>query len=109
MRDGEYYLGPPEPWVKGLIGKEPIIFLGDGAGVYQALLGQHAPKARWAPQEFWLPGVATLARLAQARHAHGEHDDARSLAPLYLYPRDCQVRGPSRHTSVLPQGAAIRS
>lgn len=101
VRDGDYYLGPPEPWVKGLAGKEPMIFLGDGAGVYHTLLQEHAPNAHFAPQECWLPSAATLARLAQARHARGEHDAARTLVPLYLYPQDCQVRGPNRPTSVL--------
>jgi tRNA threonylcarbamoyladenosine biosynthesis protein TsaB len=100
-RDGDYYLGPPEPWLGRL--KGPVVFLGDGAGLYQALWRERCPQAQVAPQEFWLPNASTLARLGAVRFARGERDDARTLVPLYLYPLDCSVRGPDRPTSILVQ------
>ncbi|MBI3996583.1 MAG: tRNA (adenosine(37)-N6)-threonylcarbamoyltransferase complex dimerization subunit type 1 TsaB [Candidatus Omnitrophica bacterium] len=100
VRHGDYFLGPIDQWLGRI--KEPAVFLGDGAGLYAERLRQHGQDATIAPQEFWLPRAATLGRLGYARWLKGEHDDARALVPLYLYPQDCQVRGPNRPTSVLP-------
>ena len=103
-RETDYFLGPLEEAL-ALLGQEPAVFLGDGCGPYRERLLEHFPQAQMAPQEFWLPRAATLARLGRERFCEGRRDDPARLVPLYLYPMDCSVRGPDRPTSVLPSRA----
>ena len=102
-RQGEIYLGPPEPFLSRI--KEPVALLGDGCALYREQISRQCPQARLAPAELWLPRAATLARLGQAQGAAGRRDDPAALVPLYLYPMDCAVRGPNRPTAVLTQPA----
>ncbi len=98
-RTTDYLLGPADDVLARA--KEPTLFLGDGILLYRERILQRCPKAQFAPQELWLPRAATLGRLALERLAAGQTDDPAKLVPLYLYPKDCQVRGPNRPTSVL--------
>ncbi|PIQ84054.1 MAG: tRNA (adenosine(37)-N6)-threonylcarbamoyltransferase complex dimerization subunit type 1 TsaB [Candidatus Omnitrophica bacterium CG11_big_fil_rev_8_21_14_0_20_63_9] len=104
QKASEYFLGPPADFLKTV--KEPVILVGDGCALYRALVEERlGGRASFAPQELWLPRVTVLARLAAARFAAGQRDDAAALVPLYLYPLDCSVRGPDRPTAVLPKAA----
>lgn len=99
-RATDYLLGPADAVLAQA--KGPTLFLGDGIPVFRERILHHCPQAQFAPPECWLPRAATLARLALERLAAGHTDDPAALVPLYLYPQDCQVRGPNRPTSVLP-------
>ncbi len=101
----EDLLGPIEQVVARL--NEPVIFLGDGCAVYRERLLAQCPGGVFAAPEYWLPRAASLGRLAQARLAQGPADDPARLVPRYLYPQDCQVRGPNRPTSVLPAPSPV--
>lgn len=102
----ECLLGPVEQ-VVSRVSSEPVIFLGDACAIYRERLLAQCPQGRVAASEFWLPRAAALGRLAMARLERGETDDPRRLVPMYLYPQDCQVRGPNRPTSVLPTPAPV--
>ncbi len=104
VKRSEYVLGPVDE-VLTLV-KEPAVFLGDGAALYRERILQRCPDAQFADPELWLPRAATLARLGRERLAKGQRDDPATLVPMYLYPQDCQVRGPNRPTSVLPKQPA---
>ena len=66
---------------------------------------QRCPDAQLADAEWGWPRAAMLARLGRERFQQGQRDDPATLVPLYLYPQDCQVRSPTRTTSVLPHAA----
>ncbi len=100
-KDGEYRLGPPAEVIP--TSKEPVLFLGDGCKVFREVILQRCPQAQFAAPDLWLPRAATLARLGLERLAAGQKDDPATIVPLYLYPRDCQIRGPNRPTSLLPK------
>ena len=99
VKQGDYLLGPVAEFLARVT--EPAIFLGDGCALYGERIRARCPDAQVAPHECWLPRAATLARLGRERLLAGERDDPARLVPLYLYPKDCQVRGPDRPTSVL--------
>ena len=99
VKQGDYVLGPVDEFLARVT--EPAIFLGDGCALYGERIRARCPNAQFAPVECWLPRAATLARLGHERLLAGERDDPARLVPLYLYPQDCQVRGPDRPTSVL--------
>ena len=103
-RATEYLLGPIEQVLANT--DEPILFLGDGCALYRQRILARCPQAQFAGQELWLPRAATLARLGSEQFRSGQRDDPARLVPMYLYPQDCQVRGPQRPTSVLSAPAA---
>ena len=107
VKTSEYRLGPVDETLSMVT--EPTMFLGDGCALYRDRILARCPKAEFAPQELWLPRAATLGRLGQAKLLEGKRDDPATLVPLYLYPQDCQVRGPNRPTSVLHTTSADAS
>ena len=102
-RQTDYLLGPVEEVLRSVQG--PTLFLGDGCALYRDRVLAQCPQAQFAAPELWLPRAATLARLGSERLLSGARDDPSRLAPLYLYPSDCQVRSPDRPTSVLKKTA----
>lgn len=73
--------------------KEPTTFLGDGIRLYRNdILQELGKKARFAPESLWSPKAAITGRLGLERLKAGRKDDPFSLSPLYIYPKECQVR-----------------
>lgn len=99
------FLGPVDELLCRI--HESAIFLGDGCDLYRDKIMAHNARHQISAREFWLPRTATLARLGMERLLQGYSDDPSSLVPRYLYPRDCQVRGPTRPTSRLPSPAQV--
>ena len=100
IRETDDFLGPAEEFLSRII--QPTLFVGDGCALYRDQILAKCPEAQFAPVELWLPRAATVARLGRVRFLQGQRDDPATLAPRYLYPLDCSVRGPTRPTSVLP-------
>jgi len=70
------------PWLLSL--GEPVLFVGDGALEYRALIKEAlGDLARFGPVECTLPRAATVARLGAGRIKRGEYDDLDLLAPRY--------------------------
>ena len=100
-RQTNYQLGRLDDVLPAL--EEPMIVLGDACTLYRERMLERCPQVEIATAEFWLPRAAILARLGRERFLEGRHDDPAQIVPLYLYPQDCQVRGPDRPSSVLPK------
>jgi len=91
IRESEYLLGPVQALVKRLRGK--VLFLGDGVPLYkEQLLGKKALKAVFFGSKGWFPRASVVAKTALREFRSGRRDDPYSLVPMYLYPRDCNVR-----------------
>lgn len=105
VKRSDFFLGPLREWLPKIT--SATLFLGDGCALYHdQLVSELGEKAKFAPSDAWLPRVATLCRLGEARLRQGRLDDPAALVPLYLYPLDCSVRGPNRPTAVLPKAAS---
>ena len=104
VQPSDFFLGPIADWLPLI--REPVLLVGDGCAIYRdQIIRQLGDKAQFAPPDTWWPKAGVLARLGAARFAAGQRDDPARLAPLYLYPLDCSVRGPDRPTAVLPNVA----
>ena len=98
-RKGDYQLTDLKTVLNQVHGR--TLFVGDGAGIYHKEIRQsykeHARHSGavcvplFAPEKFWLPQAANLAKLGAKRLAQGQSDDVAKLVPVYLYPHDCQV------------------
>ncbi|NQT90931.1 MAG: tRNA (adenosine(37)-N6)-threonylcarbamoyltransferase complex dimerization subunit type 1 TsaB [Candidatus Omnitrophica bacterium] len=72
---------------------EPTIFLGDGVDVYRKYIVYILSiGAEFAPEPFWHVRAAIVGRLGVERLCSGKRDNVFSLSPLYIYPKECQVR-----------------
>jgi len=92
IKRADYTLCPVND-VPGLLDDGPVVFTGDGAGLYEPRLRELlGDRARVMPPDFHLPRAATLGRLGLARLRQGHQDDPRDLVPMYLYPMTCTIR-----------------
>lgn len=97
MQNGElrrksgYLLLPISKLLKRLKGK--ILFLGDAISVYrEEICRSKNIKPIFAEERFWYPKAAQAVTLALQRLRKGKFEDVDSLAPLYLYPKECQIK-----------------
>ncbi len=94
-RQSDYLLHPIDEILVRLKGE--VTFTGDGIMLYRDHILHWAAthEARFTPifesDKHWLPQAKELARLGYQRLLKGEFDRIETLAPLYLYPEDCQV------------------
>ncbi|MFH1045862.1 MAG: tRNA (adenosine(37)-N6)-threonylcarbamoyltransferase complex dimerization subunit type 1 TsaB [Candidatus Omnitrophota bacterium] len=72
---------------------ENVLFLGDALTLHdQQIKKSYAGEVHFAPQRYWYPRAPAGVDLSVARFSRGECDDADRLVPLYLYPKDCQIK-----------------
>jgi tRNA A37 threonylcarbamoyladenosine modification protein TsaB len=94
-RQSEYLLQPIDEILVRL--KGDVTFTGDGIMLYRDHILYWAEKHErrftpiFEPEKHWLPQARELAHLGYQRLLKGEFDRIETLAPLYLYPEDCQV------------------
>ncbi|MFH1867876.1 MAG: tRNA (adenosine(37)-N6)-threonylcarbamoyltransferase complex dimerization subunit type 1 TsaB [Candidatus Omnitrophota bacterium] len=71
----------------------PTIFLGDGLKLYKDdILKERGRMADFAPESLWYPKAAIAGVLGLDRINRRSYDNVYSLSPLYIYPKECQVR-----------------
>lgn len=73
--------------------KGPAIFLGDGIPLYRERIERFNIEAAFLGEEYWYPKASSLIKLALGKKiiCRGGHT-GRPLQPIYLYPKDCQVK-----------------
>lgn len=74
--------------------KEDTIFTGDGLSMFEQLIKDKLGKrAFMAEKQDWVPVAKNLVILAKERFESRKFDDPDKLVPLYLYPKECQIKG----------------
>jgi tRNA threonylcarbamoyladenosine biosynthesis protein TsaB len=91
VRHREYQLEPIAKVLEGLEGE--VVFIGDAIPTYRERIMVAAENFHpvFEVEKHWLPKAQELARLGYQRLLTGSTDKIDDLAPLYLYPEDCQV------------------
>ena len=90
-RKSKYLLTDIENVLKQIKGE--ATFVGDGVPLFrEAIEKATGIKAHFAGEKQMYPQAKHLVALAMKRFEAKEYDKAESLVPLYLYPKDCQVR-----------------
>ena len=72
--------------------KGEAVFLGDGISLYKDKILSYNKNVSFLGEEFWYPSAGDLIRLALKNIDKYKKIDLGKLKPIYLYPRDCQVR-----------------
>ena len=77
----------------GTKNKNRIVFLGDGLLNYHEYFKERLKdKVEFSSPEYWYPKASNLLFLAEDKLKKGKLTDPYKLVPLYLYPKECQIR-----------------
>ncbi len=77
--------------------KGDAIFLGDGLIPYKKIIEDDFKfKAEFAAEKNWYPRAVTVAKLGYGLIKKRKFEELDKFVPMYLYPRDVQVRGKIR-------------
>lgn len=88
-RVSAYLLLPFNAWLSR-INKRTFV-LGDALGVYGQDI-QCNPNIEIMPEKFWYPDARNLNLLVEEKIRQSGPDDPDKILPLYLYPKECQIR-----------------
>ena len=74
--------------------KEDTVFTGNGLDIFEQLLKDKlGRKVIMAERESWVPDARNLVMMAKERLKLRKFDNPGKLVPLYLYPKECQIKG----------------
>lgn len=94
IRLWDYLLISVDELVKKIEGE--TLFLGDGIPLYGSLIQERLKGARLANKEYWFPDAKIVARLGIKKFKKRELEDPDTLIPMYMYSKECNVRGIDR-------------
>lgn len=79
---------------QGLLKKAPAnsVFLGDGVGVLKDRAVLCPGSSCFVDKDYWYPRAHNILRLAIEKIKRKELSDAFNIKPMYLYPKECQIR-----------------
>ena len=90
-RKSDYLLVTPEELLKNL--HNTVVFLGDGIACYRERIVNQVPTARFTEEKLWFPKASVVASLGLEKLSKGETVSGDELVPMYLYSRECSIRG----------------
>lgn len=78
----------------GLIRRVPLqtIFLGDALKLYKDKIITKIKRAVLLDEDFWYPQAENIIELARQRINKNKIDDIKTIKPIYLYPKECQIK-----------------
>lgn len=72
--------------------KTGSIMLGDAAGLYKDSILKNLKKVEILDKDYWYPKAHNLIELALEKIKANKLNDAFNITPLYLYPKECQIK-----------------
>jgi len=98
-RVSKYFLTNIKDLLSYINKEEEIIFLGDGIKLYEAKIKEILFKSfssiniRFAPESKWYPKANNIVKLGLLKFKSMGPDNVDGLVPMYLYSRECSIRG----------------
>ena len=93
-RKSEYALLSLDEFIKKF-GRSPVI-LGDAVSLYGNKMLSRIKGAHVLDKDHWFPKAHNLIALALAKIKAKQFSSALSVKPIYLYPKECQIRNDRR-------------
>ncbi|MFA5369946.1 MAG: hypothetical protein WC300_04430, partial [Candidatus Omnitrophota bacterium] len=73
--------------------KGRMYFIGDAIDIYKETIMRAGFTGKdLAPRETWQPDPGIIAMLGRDKASAGLKDNVFGLTPLYIYPKECQIR-----------------
>ncbi|MCU0666837.1 MAG: tRNA (adenosine(37)-N6)-threonylcarbamoyltransferase complex dimerization subunit type 1 TsaB [Candidatus Omnitrophica bacterium] len=92
-RSSNYMLVTPEELCLKI--KGPSLFVGDGLSLYQKQFQASVHKSFFLDKDWWGIKPRYLVQVAQEKLQCKQFTDSFGIKPIYLYPKECQIRKPS--------------
>ncbi len=73
--------------------KGDAVFLGDAVALYKEKIKGLNKNAIFLDEKFWYPKAGNLIRIGSAKIKKYKKAGFSGLIPIYIYPKDCQVKG----------------
>jgi tRNA A37 threonylcarbamoyladenosine modification protein TsaB len=89
-RKTPYRLLSVEDFIK--TAKPKSLVLGDAIGLYRDEFSTKISGVKLLDKDYWSLKPHNLIRLAQEKIKNGEAESPFSVNPLYLYPKECQIK-----------------
>jgi tRNA threonylcarbamoyl adenosine modification protein YeaZ len=70
----------------------PSVVLGDALNIYRDDIVRKTGKASFLDKDSWYPKAHNLITLALQRTGKGKKVSSHKLNPIYLYPKECQIK-----------------
>lgn len=90
-RISEYLLTDVDSLLKAV--KVETLFFGDGVPLYGDYMKSKSKLLKFSTDEKWYPDARAVARLGLKKIKKGIKENIDKLSPMYLYPKECNVRG----------------
>jgi len=91
-RSSPYLLINIEELLSRLRSYKRVIFLGDGLRLYGKKLQEEKKESIFLNQHTWYPEARNLIKLALDLAKRRRFQDAQKIKPIYLYPKECQIK-----------------
>ncbi len=80
--------------------KAPALFTGDAIALYkEPILKANIAGVNFTSEEAWLPKAAIIGALGFGKWKKRYRDSVFTLAPLYIYPKECSIKNAGKHSS----------
>lgn len=89
-RKSGYALLSPDEFIRRF-GRRPVI-LGDAVSLYGNRMKSCIKGASFLDKDYWFPKAHNLIALALDRIKAKQFDSALTVKPIYLYPKECQIK-----------------
>ena len=93
IRKWDYLLLSVPELIEKLKDPGKILFIGDGIKPYKNPIKEKIKQADFAGEKDWFPDIKATTRLAVEKFKKKEFTDPDTLVPMYMYSRECNVRG----------------
>lgn len=90
IRESGYLLLPIEELMEKI--RHKAVFTGDGIGLYREKILALNNDIEFLDEKYWYPKAGSLIKLGYKKIKDNKKQDLSKLEPLYIYPKDCQVR-----------------
>jgi len=94
IRITPYMLLTIDGFLKKIKNIKQVEILGDAAGLYKETILKNIKNAIILDKDYWYPQAHNIIELAKERIKGKEFDNPFKIKPIYLYPKECQVRNP---------------
>lgn len=71
----------------------PTLFFGDALALYGKYMVEKSPLAKISKDTNWYPKAQVVGKFALEKFRKGYTEDIDKLVPMYLHPKECNVRG----------------
>jgi len=87
---GSYRLSSEKEFLKNI--KPDSLILGDASGIYKESILKNIKGAQVLDKDYWFPKGHNIILKALERISEKSKDDLFTIEPIYLYPKECQIR-----------------